>query len=271
MDTFGIPAERVFSSRSRDFAPKLMRATKGKGVEVILNSLAGVLLDETWRCVADGGIMVEIGKKDILDRNSLSMEPFNRNACYRALDMAHKSITPPVFARLLSRMFQLILEGHIKPIYPMKIFSFSKIADAFRYMRGGSHIGKIVISDGPERNVRVPIRPAYRILSLRKDISYLIVGGLKGLCGSLAIYLARCGARHLTVLSRSGYHDKKSQGVLRHLDALGAKVDLTIGDVSKINHVQSLFQQSTKPIGGVIHGAMVLRVHHNPLSEQGLN
>jgi hypothetical protein len=31
--------------------------------------------------------MVEIGKKDILDRNNLSMEPFGRNASFRALDI----------------------------------------------------------------------------------------------------------------------------------------------------------------------------------------
>lgn len=40
----------------------LMKATKGKGVDVILNSLSGDLLDESWRCIADGGTMIEIGK-----------------------------------------------------------------------------------------------------------------------------------------------------------------------------------------------------------------
>lgn len=34
--------------------------------------------------------MVEIGKKDILDRNSLAMEPFDRNISFRAVDMSHE-------------------------------------------------------------------------------------------------------------------------------------------------------------------------------------
>lgn len=66
---------------------------------MILNSLTGDLLDESWRIIADGGTMVEIGKKDILDRNSLAMEPFNRNASFRALDLSHKEITDDTIAR----------------------------------------------------------------------------------------------------------------------------------------------------------------------------
>lgn len=42
---------------------------------------------------ADGGIFVELGKKDIIERNSLSMEPFDRNCSFRAVDLSHKQIT----------------------------------------------------------------------------------------------------------------------------------------------------------------------------------
>ena len=63
MQTFGIPAANIFNSRSTTFAAELMRATNGYGVDVILNSLTGDLLDESWRCIANGGTMVELGKK----------------------------------------------------------------------------------------------------------------------------------------------------------------------------------------------------------------
>jgi len=73
-----------------------MTATRGCGVDVILNSLTGDMLHESWRCIAENGTFLEIGKRDILDRNSLSMEPFNRNACYRAVDMSRKSLPTEV-------------------------------------------------------------------------------------------------------------------------------------------------------------------------------
>ena len=237
-----------------------MKATNGKGVDVILNFLTGNLLDESWRCIADRGIMLEIGKRDIIDRGHLSMEPFARNASYRALDMSHSSITPAIVAGLISRMFALIAEGAIKPISPVKVFSFNEIPDALRYMRAGTHIGKVVISDGLERDTKVPTRSSPLKLELRSDASYLIVGGLKGLCGSLAVYLAQHGAKELVILSRSGYEDEKSQAVLADLDALSTQVELVKGDVSSFDDVLALFQKPKNPIRGIIQGAMVLRV-----------
>lgn len=88
--TFGLSDDHIFSSRTTDFAEQILIATMGMGVDVVLNSLTGELLDESWRILADGGTMVEIGKKDILDRNSLAMEPFDRNISFRAVDMSHE-------------------------------------------------------------------------------------------------------------------------------------------------------------------------------------
>ncbi|PMB63557.1 Compactin diketide synthase mokB [Beauveria bassiana] len=97
-DNFDIPYEHMFSSRTVEFASEIKKATNGRGVDLILNSLTGDLLDESWRICADGGIMVEIGKKDVLDRSKLSMEPFDRNCSFRALDFSHKTITDVLIA-----------------------------------------------------------------------------------------------------------------------------------------------------------------------------
>ncbi len=43
--------------------------------------------------------MVEIGKKDIMDRNYLSMEPFDRNCSFRAVDFSYKQISDALIAR----------------------------------------------------------------------------------------------------------------------------------------------------------------------------
>jgi NADPH:quinone reductase-like Zn-dependent oxidoreductase len=86
---FNIPANRMFSSRNTKFAEEIRRETYGRGIDVILNSLVGELLDESWRLTADGGIMVEIGKRDIVDRNTLAMEPFDRNCSFRAIDLSY--------------------------------------------------------------------------------------------------------------------------------------------------------------------------------------
>ena len=104
------------------------------------------------------------------------------------------------------------------------------------------------------------MRPATRTLLLRPDASYLIIGGLRGLCGSLAVYLARLGAKHLVILCRSGYKDEKSQAVLKDISTEGCEVELFEGDVSNAEDVNRAFRGASFPIRGVIQGAMVLRV-----------
>ena len=92
----------MFSSRDTKFAGEIMKATGGRGVNVVINSLVGELLDASWRIMADGGNMVEIGKRDILDRNTLSMEPFGRNCSFRAVDMSYaRHIDGPMVARFV--------------------------------------------------------------------------------------------------------------------------------------------------------------------------
>lgn len=85
------------------------------------------------------------------------------------------------------------------------------------------------------------------------------MGGLRGLCSSLAIHLAQNGAKHLAVISRSGHDDEQSQKIVRDLHALGCQVDLLRGDVSNLSHVRSAFAATRVPIGGIVQGAMVLR------------
>ncbi|KAI0197885.1 putative polyketide synthase [Astrocystis sublimbata] len=261
MDHYGIPADHVFSSRDRDFAEGIMSHTHGYGVDIILNSLTGDLLDASWRCIAEGGTMVELGKKDFIDRNSLSMEPFSRNASYRCFDMSHKHVTDEVIQSLMRRMMDLIISGQVKPISPVTLFPYHDIPAAMRFMRSANHIGKIIISNKEcaEPVSTVAVRPAPRTLKLREDVSYMIVGGLRGLCGSLALDMARHGARSLVVLSRSGTNDSKSQAVLKDLEAHGCHTESVCGDVADLDDVHRAFKSAAMPVAGVIQGAMVLR------------
>lgn len=101
--------------------------------------------------------------------------------------------------------------------------------------------------------------------SLDPRESYLIVGGLRGVCGSLALHMAKTGgARHLAVMCRSGYDDDRSREVIRNLEALGCSVDMLIGDVAVLEDVRRCFADMTVPVAGIIQGAMVLRVSHSP-------
>ncbi len=54
-------------------------------------------------------------------------------------------------------MMDLASKGHIKPIAPVTVFPFEDIVSAFIYMRGGNHLGKVVISNGTTSIANVPV------------------------------------------------------------------------------------------------------------------
>ena len=82
VETFNLPRNRIFNSRDTSFVSGLMRETEGKGVDVVLNSLSGELLHATWRCVAEFGKLVEIGKRDFLNAGKLDMDVFLGSRSY---------------------------------------------------------------------------------------------------------------------------------------------------------------------------------------------
>lgn len=87
MDTFDLPRNRIFNSRNDSFVEGVFRETSGVGIDVVLNSLSGELLHATWRCVAEFGKMVEIGKRDLLGSGKLDMDVFMANRSYCCVDM----------------------------------------------------------------------------------------------------------------------------------------------------------------------------------------
>lgn len=88
-EKFGIPENRIFNSRNVSFLDGVMRETQGRGIDVVLNSLSGELLHTSWKCVAEFGKLVEIGKRDPQTYAKLDMEPFLANRSYCLFDLLH--------------------------------------------------------------------------------------------------------------------------------------------------------------------------------------
>ncbi|KAI1817704.1 acyl transferase/acyl hydrolase/lysophospholipase [Poronia punctata] len=87
-DNFNIPRAHIFNSRDASFLHRLMEQTGGRGVDVVLNSLAGDLLHASWQCVAKFGKMIEIGKKDMIGGGHLRMEAFEANRSFFGVQLS---------------------------------------------------------------------------------------------------------------------------------------------------------------------------------------
>lgn len=88
IQNYNIPRNRIFNSRDSSFVLDVMKQTKNRGVDVVLNSLSGELLHGSWKCVAEFGTMVEIGRRDFMGQGSLAMEMFEGNRTFAGFDLA---------------------------------------------------------------------------------------------------------------------------------------------------------------------------------------
>ncbi|PYH80087.1 ketoacyl-synt-domain-containing protein [Aspergillus uvarum CBS 121591] len=257
---YGIPTENIFTSRDGSFRQGVMSRTAGAGVDLVLNSLAGSLLHASWQCVAKFGKMVELGKRDFLARGSLSMDLFNGNRSFFGVDMLSIMAEQPRVSRRLMEQFVEWYKGNkVRPIRPTRLFAASEVAEAFKYMQSGKHMGKIVIRM-PTVGDGLSTSPAKIPLTLSENKSYLLAGGLGGLGRAVANWLVENGARHLIFLSRSAGLRADHEHFARELERQGCMVEMVSGDVARLQDVKvALSKAAGRAIGGVIQLSMVLQ------------
>ncbi|KAB8261609.1 hypothetical protein BDV32DRAFT_137194 [Aspergillus pseudonomiae] len=258
VNTFGISRDRIFNSRDSSFQHDLLRMTDGRGVDLVLNSLAGELLHASWKCVAKFGKMIEIGKRDFIGRGMLSMDVFAGNRAFFGVDLLELGEKPGFISRLFGKVLELFERGQTNPIRPMKIVMPTEVEDAFREMQKGRHMGKIALKMAGDI-VSFPPMKVRQQFSLSPHAAYLLVGGLGGIGRAIATWMVEKGARYLIFLSRSAGESDTDREFFRELHVQGCLAVPVKGSVAILNDVKRAVAVSPKPIGGVLQLSMIVR------------
>ncbi|KAL2821422.1 hypothetical protein BDW59DRAFT_164156 [Aspergillus cavernicola] len=255
----GISGDHIFSSRNDSFLSGLMHQTKGRGVDVVLNSLTGELLHASWKCVAEFGKMIEIGKRDFLEHGNLPLEAFGGNRMFVGVDLIGiLEEKPKVARRLVNQLLDLYQQGRITPIRPLEVVAASQLGDSFRRMQQGTHMGKIV-AKMPESHRDVLVAKSPLHLRLSPDLSYMLIGGLGGVGRALATWMVERGARHLVFLSRGAGASADDQCFVRELEMQGCNTMLMKGDVTRLVDITAAIKRCPLPVGGVLQLSMVIK------------
>ncbi|RAL06833.1 type I polyketide synthase [Aspergillus homomorphus CBS 101889] len=258
IDRFKLEPDHVFSSRDCGFVEGINACTSGNGVDVVLNSLAGSLLQNSFDCLANFGRFVEIGKKDLEQNSRLDMSTFTRNVSFSSVDILYwQEARSLEISRALTEVIRLLEQRRIEMIEPISEYPISAIEKAFRTMQSGKHVGKLVVAvTGKDmvsvRQRRVPI-------GLKCDASYLIVGGLGAIGRRICELMVDHGARYLIILSRNAHTDS----FVAKLQERGCVVRPHSCDVANESQLQAVLQKCREdnmpPVRGIIQAAMVLK------------
>ncbi|MDH6131105.1 polyketide synthase 12 [Kitasatospora sp. MAA4] len=247
----GLDDDHIASSRTLDFEAQFQRVSGGRGVDVVLNSLAAEYIDASLRLMPGGGRFLEMGKTDIRDADRLAAD--HPGVDYQVYDLTVLARTEPGAVggvpdrvqEMLVEILALFEKGVFAPL-PVTAWDVRRAPEAFRFLQQGRNVGKVVLT--------VPARPA-------PGGTVLITGATGGL-GTLAArhLVTEYGVRDLLLTSRRGAAAPGAEELAAELTALGARVTLAACDVADRAALAELLAAIPveHPLTGVVHTAGVL-------------
>ena len=139
-------ADHAINYRSQDFVEGVGAITSGKGVEIVLDMVAGDYVARNMKCLAEDGrhvtIAVQGGAKATINMAQLMM---------RRLTLTGSTLRPRTdqFKALLAQeigreVWPLVESGALRPAMD-RAFPLAEAAAAHARMEAGDHIGKIVL------------------------------------------------------------------------------------------------------------------------------
>lgn len=257
-----LPESHIGNSRDTSFEEMVMSQTRGRGVDVVLNSLAGDKLQASLRVLSRYGSFVEIGKYDMTVNSPVGMGVFLRDINFYGVGLDNYGVDDHATLREVTAMVaEGIRSGVVQPL-PATVFGHAEVEAAFRYMAQGKHIGKVLIrmKEEPERRTETAIHARPRFWC-DPGKSYLVTGGLGGVGFELAEWLVRRGARHLTLSARSELKNAYQRYHVERWRSRGVEVTVSQEDITTEAGAEALVTTSQRhaPLGAVFHLAMVMK------------
>ncbi|MCK9930780.1 type I polyketide synthase, partial [Frankia sp. Mgl5] len=236
----GFDDAHLANSRTVQFEHDVLAATGGRGVDVVLDALAGEFVDASLRLLPRGGRFIEMGKTDIRDADEVAMR--HNGVTYQAFDLAEAG--PDGIARMFAELLVLFEDGTLGPL-PVHGWDVRRAADALRHVSHARHVGKVVLSMPRQ------LAPAGTVL----------VSGTGSLGSLVARHLVTAhGVRHLVLTSRRGEAAPGAAELVAELVEAGATVTVARCDMADRAAVTRILADipDDHPLTAVVHTAGVL-------------
>ncbi|GFO05601.1 fatty acid synthase [Plakobranchus ocellatus] len=245
------------------FEKYIRSETKGKGVDVVLNTLGGKALKASRRLMAKQGCFVDIG----FNTDSQTQLAFytREQTDYRFQLDALAESQGPDWTRLFGLVQEGMQSGVVKPLKRV-VYGMDKIVEAFKNVEAEREAGKVLIKIRDEEKKKVCPPTLTNFSAIHRTCfdqrkSYISVGGLGGMGMEIAYWMVLRGARKIILTSRSGVTTGYQARKIAYLKQLGADIEVMPISINSKKTAECVFERAKKmgPIGGVFNIATILR------------
>lgn len=134
-------------TRAGDFHDAVVKATDGKGVNLVVNNVGGSVFGECMKSLAFEGRLATVGHLDRVLSAALDIELLHRKrltvfgVSNRLRTAAQRAETVRAFARDVLPYFA---DGRLRPLVD-RVFGFDELPVAVQFMESDAQVGKIVV------------------------------------------------------------------------------------------------------------------------------
>ncbi|MBS0974026.1 NAD(P)H-quinone oxidoreductase [Serratia rubidaea] len=145
--SLALGADVAINYRTEDFVEQTMKATNGKGANVIVDLIAGEYVAKNYQAAAMDGRIVQIGTQNGVVKELNLMPLLLKRLTHTGSTLRARSVQDKaqIAADLRQKVWPLLERGAVKP-HIFQTFPLEQAADAHRLMESSAHIGKIMLT-----------------------------------------------------------------------------------------------------------------------------
>ena len=137
----------ALQTRKPDFHPQVLKATGGKGVDLVVNNVGGSVFAECVKSLGFEGRLATVGYVDGVMKSEIDIEALHSKrlklfgVSNKMRNAAQRGVTVQGFTR---DFLPLFAAGKLKPVLD-RVYDFEDLPEAKARMEADAHVGKLVV------------------------------------------------------------------------------------------------------------------------------
>jgi NADPH2:quinone reductase len=137
----------VVDYTTQDFVKVVQQVTDGRGVDLVIESVGGDVLERSFDCLRPGGHLVSVGASSGSSTRRFRLQTlFELGVSVSGFTLGRWiSESPELVTPSAERVLALFTEGSVRPVVD-RVFPAAEVAAAHEYLAARRSVGRTVVS-----------------------------------------------------------------------------------------------------------------------------
>lgn len=144
-ELLALGADYVIASEEEDYIARVNEITRGKGVRITFDPVAGPFVETLAAAAVEGGMIFIYGNLSMQPTPFPLRQSFRNAVSLRAYSLREITPKPDLRMEATKYIYERLADGRFVPKIA-RTFSYAETVEAYRYLESNQQIGKVVIT-----------------------------------------------------------------------------------------------------------------------------